>query len=246
MKKNENVNNNEKNKNTNDESELSNVKSESRKTTSIRDDEHERGAYSPDVANMEAIDILGSKDEIQTSYLKDDLEVFFFGYPDIFDSDLKNFFENIASQEKENIDCKLRSREITTPSKKTFSFLQKHDNLYDFLTNVLENTSLSKVQLLQVEFLDDLMNGFNVYKKIKGVNNAADLYLYLLGNPKITVYDLFLNTPTDTYNNEIYLQAQKLFSLREDIFKKLTNKGIINNDFDQPNIVEQKYKESIV
>ena len=159
---------------------------------------------------------------------------------------MKNFFENIASQEKENIDCRLRSREITTPSKKTFSFLQKHDNLYDFLTNVLENTSLSKVQLLQVEFLDDLMNGFNVYKKIKGVNNAADLYLYLLGNPKITVYDLFLNTPTDTYNNEIYLQAQKLFSLREGIFKKLTNKGIINNDFDQPNIVEQKYKESIV
>ena len=34
--------------------------------------------YSPDVANMEGIDILGSKDEIQTSYLKDDLEVFFF------------------------------------------------------------------------------------------------------------------------------------------------------------------------
>ena len=92
MKKNENVNNNDKNKNTNDESELSNVKSESRKTTSIRDDEHERGAYSPDVANMEAIDILGSKDEIQTSYLKDDLEVFSLGYPDIFDSDLKIFF----------------------------------------------------------------------------------------------------------------------------------------------------------
>ena len=29
---------------------------------------------------------------------------------------------------------------------------------------------------------------------------------------------------------EIYLQAQKLFSLREDIFKKLTNKRILNND----------------
>ena len=52
-----------------------------------------------------------------------------------------------------------------------------------------------------------------------------------MGNPKRTVYDLFLNTPTDKYNKEIYLQAQKLFSLREGIFRKLTNKGIINNDF---------------
>ena len=38
---------------------------------------------------------------------------------------------------------------------------------------------------------------------------------------------------------------QKLFSLREDIFKKLTNKGVINNDFDQSSIVKQKYKKSI-
>ena len=64
-------------------------------------------------------------------------------------------------------------------------------------------------------------------------------------NPKRTVYDLFLNTPTNKYNKEIYLLVQKLFSLREDIFKKLTNKGIINNDFDQLNIVKKKYKESI-
>ena len=49
---------------------------------------------------MEGIDILGSKDETQTSYLKDDLEVFFLGYPDIFDSDSKKFFENIAPEEK--------------------------------------------------------------------------------------------------------------------------------------------------
>ena len=134
--------------------------------------------YSPD-ANMDGIDILGSKDETQTSYLKDDLEVFFLGYPDIFDSDLKKLFENIASQEKENIDYKLLPREITTPSKNTFSFLQKHGNLYNFLTNVLENTSLKQnnVRLLQVGVLDDLMNGFNVYKKIKGANNATDLYI---------------------------------------------------------------------
>ena len=130
-------------------------------------------------------------------------------------------------------------------------FLQKHGNLYDFLTNVLGNISLNNIKLLQVGFFDDLMNEFNVYKKIKGANSATDLYLYLLRNPRRTVYDLFLNTPTDKYNKEIYLQVQKLFSLREDIFEKLTNKVIIimvliiNNDFDQSSIVEQKYKESI-
>ena len=116
--------------------------------------------------------------------------------------------------------------------------MQKHGNLYDFLTNVLGNISLNNIKLLQVGFFDDLMNEFNVYKKIKGANSATDLYLYLLRNPRRTVYDLFLNTPTDKYNKEIYLQVQKLFSLRESIFKKLTNKGIINNDFDQSSIVE--------
>ena len=124
---------------------------------------------------MEVVDILGSKDETQTSYLKDDLEVLFLGYPDIFGADLKNFSENIVSQEKENIDYKLLSRKITTPSKNTFSFLQKLSNFYVFLTNVLDNKSLNKVELLQVGFLDDLMNGFNVYKKIKEANSATDL-----------------------------------------------------------------------
>ena len=143
---------------------------------------------------MNGVDILGSKDETQTSYLKDDLEVFFLGYPDIFGPDLKKFSENIVSQEKENNDYKLLSRKITTPSKNAFSFLQKHSNMYVFLTNVLENKSLSKVRLLQVGFLDDLMNAFNVYKKFKGANSATDLYLYFLENPKRTVYDLFLNT----------------------------------------------------
>ena len=109
---------------------------------------------------------------------------------------------------------------------------------------ILENRSLNHVRSLQVTFLDDLMNRFNVYKKIKAENSATNLYLYLLGNPNRTVYDLFLNTPTDKYNKEIYLQAQKLFSLRENIFRKLTNKGIINNDFDQSSIVKQKYKKS--
>ena len=149
---------------------------------------------------MEGIDILGSKDETQTSYLKDDLEGVFLGYPDIFDSDLKSFFENTASQGKDNINYKLLSREIRKSSKKTFSFLQKHGNLYDFLNNVLENKSLDNVKLLQVGLLDDLVNGFTFYKKIKGANSATDLYLYLSGNRWKTVYGIFLDTPTDKYN----------------------------------------------
>ena len=52
-----------KTKKTNDESELSSAKSKPSKKTPISDDERERSVYSPDVANMEGIDILGSKDE---------------------------------------------------------------------------------------------------------------------------------------------------------------------------------------
>ena len=59
IEKNQNVNNDDKNKKTNDESELSSLKSESSKKTSIRDDELERSVYSPDVANIEVIYILG-------------------------------------------------------------------------------------------------------------------------------------------------------------------------------------------
>ena len=200
IEKNQNVNNNDKSKETNDKSELNSVKSKSSKKTSIRDDELERSVYFRDVANMVGIDILGSKDETQTSYLKDDLKDVFLGYPDIFDSDLKSFFENIASQGKENINYKLLSREIRKSSKKTFSFLQKHGNLYDFLNNVLENKSLDNIKLLQVGLLDDLMNGFSVYKKVKGANSATDLYLYLSGNWRKTVYGIFLDTPTDKYH----------------------------------------------
>ena len=51
---------------------------------------------------MEGIDILGSKDEKQTSYLKDDLEVLFLPYPDIFDSDLKFFLKILHLKKKKN------------------------------------------------------------------------------------------------------------------------------------------------
>ena len=67
----------------------------------------------------------------------------------------------------------------------------------------------------------------------------------MLGNPNKTVYYIFLNIPKDENNKEVYLQVQILFNLREKIFKKLFNKGIIRSDSDQSVIVGQEYEESI-
>ena len=77
---------------------------------------------------------------------------------------MEEFFKDVASEEKETIDYKLLSRQITTLSKKTSSFL--HGHLYHFLTTVLENKSLDNIKLLQVGFLEDLMNGFQIRQKI--------------------------------------------------------------------------------
>ena len=157
---------------------------------------------------------------------------------------MKEFFKNIASEEKKNIDYKLLSRQILTPLKKSFSFLQKHGNLYNFWINVLDHKSSDKVKLQQVEFLKVLMNWCKVYKKFEKSKeyNAGDLYLLLLRNQKYTVSDIFLNTPTDKHNEEICLQAKILFNLRERFFKELFNKGIIKSDSDQSDI---EYEESI-
>ena len=143
--------------------------------------------------------------------------MFFLGYPDIFDSDLKNLFKILHLKKKRILITNYFQEKLQHRLKKLI-FLQKHGNLYDFLTNVLKNTNLNRVRSLQEKFLDDLINGFNIYKKIKGANSAKDLCLCLLGNPNRTGYDLFLKTPKDKYNKDIYLQAQKLFSLRESIF----------------------------
>ena len=67
-----------------------------------------------------------------------------------------------------------------------------------------------------------------------------------MANQNRTVKNIFSNTPTDKHNKKLYLQARILFDLRGKKFKKLFNKGIIKNDSDQPNIVRQKYEESIV
>ena len=57
------------------------------KKTSISDDKLKRNVYFANVANMEVINVLEPKNETQTyfEYLKNNLEEFFLGYPDIFD-----------------------------------------------------------------------------------------------------------------------------------------------------------------
>ena len=137
---------------------------ESSKKKSNSNDELERRVYFPDVAN-----ILEPKNETEAffEYLKNNIEEFFPGQPDIFDSDLKEFVKDIAAEEKENIDYKLLSREILTPSRKTFSFLQRHGDLYKFWINVLDHKSSDKVKLQQAQFLKELMNKSEVYKKFK-------------------------------------------------------------------------------
>ena len=154
----------------------------------------------------------------QTSfeYLKNNLEEFFLDCPDIFISDLKDFFKGVAPEEEENNDYKLLSRQILTPPKKTFSFLRKHGDLFSFWITVLGNKSLANVILRQVRFLEDLMNGFDVYKKFmkskkKLDYKAKDLYLFLLADQSRAVNNLFLNTTADKHNKEICIQVQILF-----------------------------------
>ena len=115
---------------------------------------------------------------------------------------MNEFFKDIASEEKENIDYKLLSRRILTPSKKSFSFLQKYGDLYNFWINVLDHKSSYKVKLQKIKFLKDLMNEFEFYKKFKKPKeyNAEDLYLLLLRNQKYTVNDIFLKTLTNKQN----------------------------------------------
>ena len=84
---------------------------------------------------------------------------------------------------------------------------------------MLNYADFNDIKLQQVKILKDLMNGFDVYKKIKKPKNesnykAKDLYLILSRNPNKTVNDIFLKKPTDKYNKEMYLQTKILLNLR--------------------------------
>ena len=190
-----------------------------------------------------------SDDETQTSfeYLKDNTDEFF-SYSDIFDPDLKEFFNYIASEGKKSTDYEMLQGSFFLPPGNVFNFLQNYGDLYNFSFNLLfKSINLDDFKLREVEFLKDLMNGFEVYKKIKKPKNesdykAEDLYLKLLGNPNNTVDDISLKEPTDKYNREIYLQGRILFNLRERIFKRMVNEIIIKSDSDQS---DTKYEDSI-
>ena len=88
-------------------------------------------------------------DEAQTfEYLKDNTDDFFLGYSSIFDSDLEEFFNYIASEDKKSIDYELLLEQILLPSGNVFSFLQKYGDLYNFWTNVLINyTNCNNIKL---------------------------------------------------------------------------------------------------
>ena len=77
---------------------------------------------------MKGINILESKTETQTyfEYLKNNTDEFFSNYSDIFDSDLKEFFNCIVSEEEKSTDYELLSRQILLPSKNIFSFLHEY------------------------------------------------------------------------------------------------------------------------
>ena len=137
---------------------------------------------------------------------------------------MKKSFKDIASEEKRNIDYEVLSKEILIPSENVFSFLNKYGDLYNFWHDLLfNNINWKDIRLHQIKFLKDLLNGFEVYKIIKKPKNesdykAEDLYLKLLGDLNKTVNDIFLNKPTDKYNEKMYLQAWILFNLRENLF----------------------------
>ena len=67
--------------------------------------------------------------------------------------------------------------------------------------------------------------------------------MLLLANQNRTVNNIFLNTPKDKHNKEIYLQAKILFNLRDKTFKKLFHKKIIKTDSGRSDIEE--YEKSI-
>ena len=167
-----------------------------------------------------------SDDGAQTSfeYLKDNREKFFASYSNIFDSDLKIFFNHIAFQEGEYIDHNLLLEDILLPSGDVINFFNKYRDLYSFWIDViLKYSSINDIKSQQVNFLRDLMNGFSVYKSIskpkKKLNHEAkDLYLMLLGNLNKAVDDILFLKTLDKYNREIYMQAKILFDLREKKF----------------------------
>ena len=91
--------------------------------------------------------------------------------------------------------------------------MHEYGSLYNFWINALDHKSSDKFKLQKVDFLKDLMNGFEICKIIKkpknGLNYKAKyLYLILLGNPNKTVNNIFLDTPKDNHHKKNLLTGK--------------------------------------
>ena len=85
---------------------------------------------------------------------------------------MKNFFKDIASEEKEKIDYNLVSKQIFIPPRRFLSFLNEDKDLYDIWPDLLlDYLNFNDIKSQQLNFLKDLMSGFKVYKKIKKLKN---------------------------------------------------------------------------
>ena len=109
---------------------------------------------------------------------------------------MKKNFNCIAFQEGEHIDYNLFLEDILLPSGDVLNFFNEYRDLYDFWIDViLKHSNINDIKSQEVNFLRDLMNGFNVYKNIskpkKKLNHEAeDLYLMLLENPSKSFDDV--------------------------------------------------------
>ena len=155
-------------------SNLNSARSESSKKTSISDDELEKSVYFPDVANVSDIDTLEPKNKTEfcSCYLKDKTNKLFKDYPNIFNSDLKKFFKNIASEDEKNINYNLLSEDISLPYRNTFSFFCRYGYLQEFCFALFEEQSVhaDDIKSEQIKFLNYLMNGYKVYKRLKDLS----------------------------------------------------------------------------
>ena len=78
------------------------------------------------------------KQKLLYHYLKDKVNKLFKDYSNIFDSDLKFFFKDIASEEEKKINYNLLSKEISLSLKNNFRFFDRYGDLYKFCFALFE------------------------------------------------------------------------------------------------------------
>ena len=144
------------------------------------------------------------KQKLLYHYLKDKVNKLFKDYSNIFDSDLKIFFKDIASEEEKKINYNLLSKEISLSLKNNFRFFERYGDLYKFCFALFEeNVYADDIKWKQKKFLRDLMNGYKVHKRYERSKRVEDLYLKFHANANRTAHEIFLKNPTDKYNKNI-------------------------------------------